>query len=146
MSPDEFTTLGNFLILRHAKLDSGHNSFVSLWRPIGRLIFSEGAVAENSSMFADIILRTPFGHSCSPTSGEIPCALYCWFNTGYMFLRWSVAAPTRFGTYYPSLSYVWGDDKIKIISVSGIGIRVGHTSHEVRTPWTSDPTPMTYVS
>ena len=60
-SPDEYTTLGNFLVLRHAKLDCGHSSYVSFWRPTGRLIFSEGELAENSDTHADIILRTPSG-------------------------------------------------------------------------------------
>ena len=40
----------------------------------------------------------------------------------------------KYISLYQSLLNVWSDDTIKIISASGIGTRVCHTSHEVRTP------------
>ena len=62
-------------------------------------------------------------------------SLHCAFHLRILCSQSDINDDAKHVSLYQSLSYVWGDDTLKIIRVSGIGIWVCHTSHEVKTPW-----------
>ena len=66
-----------------------------------------------------------------------PLSLHCAFHLRTLRSQSDINDDAKHISLYQSLSYAWGNDTIKIISVSGIGVWVCHTSHEVKTPWMS---------